>query len=602
MGRNVVSLAAWVVTALALALVTGCETVTSQAEIEALRTGMWVEAKGPMANAGDVVIVEEVEEVESDPGFSPDKMEITAVATVELVPDSNHLEIAGYELAVTPETRFETVAREDVARFPIRAGDWLKVKVRVKEGGALFARMIRRIEPRERFKILGRLGELNPEADSLHVGSLHLDRYDDMRTNVLNSDGDQKSDGTALGQFLQDEQKAVVFSIRPTESLLLGGQYSFVGRAEDERDLRKERKRDRQLLANELKLDLLWLLDDAGSFAFAEGTFGIRENLRRESHEETTYNHRLSLGYLHYVFSETVSVQVGRQDFDEEREWLYDEALDAVRLRVSEGPIDVELSGALGRDRDLLDQSNDTEDSLNLIGLLRYHVTSSWFLTAYFVNRTDLTRDDFSPTVVGVRSFDRPTYGLRHWIELATARGSDDEEKINGYAFDVGGSYVFQVPLRPTLTAGVAYASGDKNREGELEAFRQTGLQDNNAKFGGVTSFRYYGEVFDPELSNLFVTTLGVGARPFRNFATDVVVHTYHQAQAVDELVESDIREDPEGVTRYLGWEVDLIFGYRFRKSFNAELVLGRFEPGDAFDRDHQDVAHKAQIQLRVKF
>ena len=36
-------------------------------------------------------------------------------------------------------------------------------------------------------------------------------------------------------------------------------------------------------------------------------------------------------------------------------------------------------------------------------------------------------------------------------------------------------------------------------------------MQRNRGKFNGVVSFRYYGEVLDPELTNLRILTLGIG-------------------------------------------------------------------------------------------
>ena len=49
---------------------------------------------------------------------------------------------------------------------------------------------------------------------------------------------------------------------------------------------------------------------------------------------------------------------------------------------------------------------------------------------------------------------------------------------------------------------GWAWGSGDQEpQSGNNGTFRQTGFQDNNDKWSGVTSFRYYGELVDPELS-----------------------------------------------------------------------------------------------------
>ena len=64
-------------------------------------------------------------------------------------------------------------------------------------------------------------------------------------------------------------------------------------------------------------------------------------------------------------------------------------------------------------------------------------------------------------------------------------------------------------------------------------AFRQTGIQDNNDKFGGVTSFKYYGELLEPELSNLHILTAGIGRRFGRRMSLDLIYHNYRQDEAL---------------------------------------------------------------------
>jgi hypothetical protein len=49
-----------------------------------------------------------------------------------------------------------------------------------------------------------------------------------------------------------------------------------------------------------------------------------------------------------------------------------------------------------------------------------------------------------------------------------------------------------------------------------------------------------------------------------------------------------------------LGYEIDVIVVYRYLNRVSAEVVLGRFDPGAAFD--DRDSAYKAEAQLRVKF
>lgn len=65
------------------------------------------------------------------------------------------------------------------------------------------------------------------------------------------------------------------------------------------------------------------------------GTFGESEDVALEVKEAFIRLGRLSAG---------PSVLIGRQRFDDERKWLYEEDLDAVRLRYAQRALTVELS------------------------------------------------------------------------------------------------------------------------------------------------------------------------------------------------------------------------------------------------------------------
>ncbi|MGH7492840.1 MAG: alginate export family protein [bacterium] len=562
--------------------------------LNGLKPGSWVEVRGNVNKTGSSVVAEEIEVVEPDSSFDSDKMEITGLSTSELPTTETHLQVLDYIVTVSEKTRFENASRNTVPRFAVRKNEWVKVKANIEENGELFARVIRRIEPRDRFEISGQVRAVAVPESRVTVGGVEVAVLPEIELDFL----EDIAGGNPLESFLKDDQKGVLFGIRPAENLQMGGQLTSENRADDERDLSRARKRDKQVFSGELKLALLWRINSKGSFTFAEGTFGIREELENRVHDETSRPRRLSRAYLYWELSKLARLQIGRQDFYDEREWIYDELLDAIRLHIWRSPLALELSGSFGRE--FLEEQNGTKGMMNAMGLLRTYLNRDHFLSAYIVDSHRRYVDNYDLKLYGLRSYSRPRRGLRHWLELAASRGQNGLKRINGYAVDLGLSNVFDMRLHPTITTGLAYASGDKDRENQDGAFHQTGLQDNNGKFGGVTSFRYYGEVFDPELSNRMITTLGLGVRPLRNLSTDLVFHTYHQDQASTDLGDTRLQVKPTGESKYLGWELDLIVGYRLLKRINMELILGRFEPGRAFRQN--DPAHIAQFQTRVKF
>jgi hypothetical protein len=549
---------------------------------------MWVEAKGKEVDGR--LVVTEIEELKKSASSKADKVELTGEVESKL--DDAGLTVLRTRFHLADKTTFEDRNREEVSPFPVESGDWVKIKARVKNDDLLQARTIRSVEPRKLFEVEGEITTLARNGESLHIGAIPLPIAPDVNVDTLYG----VSAGDPLALFLADEQKGVPFSIRLTDTLRLGGELSGKGEINDEFDLDRSQSGDRTNTRIEGKLDLLWRLDDAGSFALIEGKVGRGDRFREGGDDTARRSDQISRAYAYLKLHESLRLQLGRQDFDEEREWLHDEILDGVRLRALLGPF--ELEAAAGWGREFLAENNPTEDTFTFTGLGRYHVAEDHRITAYVIQRKDTSASNFEPLHLGLRSYARPSKGLGHWLELAYATGYEGFTKFEGYAVDIGLMYRADLPLRPTLTLGHAFGSGKGDASSRM-GFRQTGLQDNNAKFGGVTSFRYYGEVLEPELANLSVTTAGVGVRPVRNASIDVVFHTYRQDAASTTLVDTNLRTSPNGNSRDLGWGADLVLGYRL-PWLSLEFIAGRFEPGDAFDRN--DPAHKYQLQGRFKF
>lgn len=193
---------------------------------------------------------------------------------------------------------------------------------------------------------------------------------------------------------------------------------------------------------------------------------------------------------------------------------------------------------------------------------------------------------------------------LEFWLDFAQVRGRSGAQKIRGLGGDVGATYEFGLPLEPSLTLGYAASSGDADPDDGIDRnFRQTGLQDNEGRFNGVAKFQYYGEVFDPELSNLKILTGAIGIRPSKRTSIDLVYHRYTQHRATGSLRDSALDADPTGLSRRLGKEVDLIFGYRKREGRRASglMTVGYFQPGAAFGNEAKK-AFFARFEIKFEF
>ena len=259
-----------------------------------------------------------------------------------------------------------------------------------------------------------------------------------------------------------------------------------------------------------------------------------------------------------------------------------------------------------------------------------YALTEELELEGYYIDREDTTELDDSPRITGLRLFGDPGRHFEFWIDLAHEGGTvctievDKEDRgqpcgrlglglgtplvrdVRAHAFDAGVTYRPRIALDPTFTFAYAFGSGEKDGFEEqltetARSFRQSGLQRNRDKYNGVVSFRYYGEVLDPELTNLGISTLGVGLRPTRGFSVDLLYHGYRQDEPSERFLVLEIDEEPSGLSPDIGHEWNLILGYEPTRRFELRLTAGVFRPGSAFDRDSAS-ANTIRFQSKFRF
>jgi alginate production protein len=306
------------------------------------------------------------------------------------------------------------------------------------------------------------------------------------------------------------------------------------------------------------------------------------------------YDTRISESFIFLddPFEVYFDIQAGRMDFDDRREWLYDQDLDGLRVYWKVGGWLAELSATTT----LSDGKPRDENTNNFIA---YFSDKDRRLAAYVIRRdTDLFDLSRKVTHMGVRAFLEWPPQHESWLEVSRMSGSEGDTDLHGWGLDVG--TVRNIGARWYVIAGWAFGQGDADTDdGKNGTFRQTRLQDNNGKFGGVTSYRYYGELIDPELANLHIGTLGAGYRFTKKGSIDLIGHYYRQDKAVRKIIDSDLDRRPNGIDRELGWEIDAVVGWRPVRAWDFEFVLGWFRPGKAFPDRNDAWVSKLQIRYR---
>jgi alginate production protein len=290
-------------------------------------------------------------------------------------------------------------------------------------------------------------------------------------------------------------------------------------------------------------------------------------------------------------------ISVGRINHEDERHWLYDTSMDVAEVSFKRGGFEIKATAGreVAVDLDLLQrQKHDRNNTFMLYG--DYRGVEGLKLAAYSIYRDDREKIEGHPLLLGLRALGRPSNSFSYWGELAFLKGSDERSReFSGYGVDVGATYRFLgQPLTPNITLAYAFGSGDRDpNDDRKDEFRQSGLQSNETKFGGVSEFKVYGEALDPELSNLRVLTAGLGVRPIPDVSVDLVFHHYRLDRMAEELRNSALTARMNQVSgqesKDVGSALDMVVGVRNLfgiRQLGIDLRGGLFFPGKAFRID----------------
>ena len=385
------------------------------------------------------------------------------------------------------------------------------------------------------------------------------------------------------------------------EAFELAGHVELVYERRQNLDLDRAEGDDLDLLPLELELDALFRPSERFE-AYVQAQLTQWLVLHEEGPNDVPAT-ELAVEEAYVLLSEPaagLALQLGRQSFEDPRQWLYDAELDAARAYYLAAGLALELSASREAlvDQDLLNP-DDTEPADNYILRGAYELGDDREVAAYGILRDHGAGD--RSAFLGLSSFGTIGQHLTYWLDAAHLRGEEDGSDLRGYGIDLLGTYHLAARFAPHLILGYAFGSGDPDPDDDRDhSFRQTGLQGNETEVGGLTPFSYYGETFDPELSNLAIVTLGLGARPTPRLSADLIYHHYRQDEAADELRDAGIDAEPSGRSRDLGSELDLVLGFEELGDLRIRGFLGWFMPGRAFERS--DDALFARLEIQYEF
>ncbi|MGK2942922.1 MAG: alginate export family protein [Immundisolibacter sp.] len=429
--------------------------------------------------------------------------------------------------------------------------------------------------------------------------------------------------------------------------LTIGGELKTQSRYLKDLALNPQKLDDVARIDQELQIEVSYPLNDR-ALVFLEGKVLYEAEVYAQD-KSRKFERSLERGemwlYLDQLFASNFSLQIGRQNFYEPRSWWWDQDLDAVRFHYNTLDWHAELSVAreLGDVATELDRNDpQREDVLRVLGHTAWRWARNHRLDAFFLYHDDRSerqrvgelvtkeREDPSDATLiwaGGRlsgELDFAQHGeVDYWIEGAAVRGherlldfdrvsgrpdrrvvdSRAKRDVSGWAFESGVSWQAELPARPTLTLSYAFGSGDRNPgHGADRSFRQTGLQGDKARFGGVDRFRYYGELLNPELSNLHIPTAAVGFSFWDASSVEFLYHHYRQVHAADFLRNGRVRSGPDGRSTDIGQEFDIVLGLEDWEPFEIEAVVSAFRAGAAYGSLAGNMAYAFFLNVDYNF
>ena len=414
-----------------------------------------------------------------------------------------------------------------------------------------------------------------------------------------------------------------------------GLSYELAHERRHDFDLNASSQRDRDVLDHELKIDARLRYNNSLTlFAPGKALADQRRERRDGSVRRRHSNERAqALVLVDDIAGRPLSLQLGRIALIEPRAWWWDDDLDAARLRFAAGNFRLETGVAkeLGRVSSALPGIDPVDK-----GVTRWFGHGGWRwaprhdVELFWLNANDSSGapapgalfDGDSDSVdtadaklrwIGLRASGEWRHRSGHRLgwrgDVARVRGretrtpfgrtADDrlsagtssQRSVRGQAWGLGAQWRLPGAARPTFSLDLASGSGGTDSDALDLNFRQTGLQENKGRVAGVKRVRYYGELLDPQLSNLRIASAGFGLRFLHNSSAEVLLHHYRQNVASTRLAGSRLSVAPLGLRREIGREIDLVVALREWRHVELIMKLSRFMPGAAFAADRRDSA-----------
>ena len=283
------------------------------------------------------------------------------------------------------------------------------------------------------------------------------------------------------------------------------------------------------------------------------------------------------------ILDTSISAKIGRMTFKDKRTWWYDNELDVLKLFHNETILSWDFSAG-GRISD--ERATASE---NRVGLKDYiyviaHLDYQYYYKHHF-ETFSMYENNNKQTKLAWLGFSLNgdlSNEVRYWSNLAYVKGKIQisNDSIQGLGLDLGSIYKTN-----NYGFGFSYAYGQgSNANGSKKLFLQPAISNYKDYMIGNTRYRYYGELLDPQLSNMQIISLYGGFKIYTKTWLEVNLHKYMQNKASQEFRSSSLITKTNAVSKDIGQEIDFILGRNVHKKNKLQFIISKFFAGNAFE------------------
>ncbi|MFH1198146.1 MAG: alginate export family protein [bacterium] len=280
-------------------------------------------------------------------------------------------------------------------------------------------------------------------------------------------------------------------------------------------------------------------------------------------------------------FSLPVDVKVGRMEASYGNERLFGvsdwgttgRSLDGFLMKLKTNSFDLEFLGFQEIEKSLPD---DYEDMYVLAVHGDIKFASGYKVMPFIIWQRKLPSEILDRYTLGMY-VKGDVFGFTHETEFSYQLGSitpaTQKMDISAFLVAFNAGYTFNEVLKPTISAGIDYLSGDDNSDDDKYKVFNT-LYGTGHKYLGYMDY-FTNIPKDTDEKGIMDLHLKFSMNPFENFKVAFAGHLFNAAQEMS-LADGTKSKD-------FGFESDLTLNYKYSNNVSLQGGASLFSPGDIF-------------------